>query len=105
MDLQPRALESHPGAEASSGESLAAREASSQDKGRVFWRGVGFQICYRDDKGNKRHSRAGLSMPRRGLTNEPLTNEEAERTKDALLKKARREWNRLDQSGAQRFAA
>ena len=105
MDLQPRALESHPGAEASSGESLAAREASSQDKGRVFWRGEGFQICYRDDEGNKRHSSAGLSMPRRGLTNEPLTVEEAERTKDALLKNARRKWNHLDQSGAQRFAA
>lgn len=104
-DLQPRAREPGAPSAASSQETPTATEASSQDKGRVFWRGAGFQICYQDGDGKKRQYRAGLTMPKRGLTNEVLTAEEAGRTKEALLKKARREWNRLDQSGAPRFPA
>ena len=108
-DLQPRARERSAGSparsSASSQEGLAATAASSQDRGRVFWRGLGYQIIYSDGKGNRRQSRAGLTLPKRGLTNEPLTEEETLRAKHMLLKKARREWNRLDQSGAPRFDA
>ena len=102
--LQPRACSQGP-ASASSQEGLAATAASSQDRGRVFWRGHGYQIIYSDGKGNWRQSRAGLTLPKRGLTNEPLTEKETLRAKHMLLKKARREWNRLDQSGAPRCDA
>lgn len=102
QDLRPRAGEGTPTSPASSQEGLTD-SASSQDKGRVFWRGCGYQICYQDAKGKRHMTRAGLSMPRRGLTHEELSPEEALATKASLKDKARREWDRLDQSRRKRF--
>jgi hypothetical protein len=78
--------------------------ASSQDKGRVFWRaGSGYQVCYQDGEGKKRWTRAGLSMPHRSLTGEPLTDEEHRKTREVLRQKARRLWDSSDCSEAPRF--
>jgi hypothetical protein len=101
-DLRPRGGESSPTPPASSQEGVTD-SASSQDKGRVFWRGSGAQICYQDADGKARQTRAGLSMPRRGLTHEELSPEEVSATRAKLMEKARREWNRLDKSSAKRF--
>lgn len=101
-DLQPRSGEAPPASLVSS-KNIARDSASSQDKGRVFWRDGGFQIRFQDADGKTRQSRAGLAMPRRSLTNEELTAEEVRETRDKLLLKARREWDRLDHSGSRRF--
>ena len=81
-----------------------------EDKGRISWRArslttdAAWLISYTTDRLVTRRTRAGLSVPSAALSGEPITDSAfMEKAKQVLLK-ARREWNRVDHSGAARYS-
>ena len=79
------------------------------DKGRICWRSrtstteAAWAICFTTKQGVEKWARAGLSVPATSLTGEPIMEEEFLNNARQVLVKARREWNRVDFSGADRF--
>ena len=79
------------------------------DKGRIGWRSrtstteAAWAICFTDKHGVEKWARAGLSVPSTALNGEPIMEEAFLNNARQVLIKARREWNRVDFSGADRF--
>jgi hypothetical protein len=59
-------------------------------------------VFYTDADGKDCESYIGLGVPRSSLQGEPLTAEEQMYAAQAVLVKAKREWNRLDCSGEEK---
>jgi hypothetical protein len=74
------------------------------DKGRLHWcrpskSGPAYlTVLYRDDANQLKSVSAGLRVPRLSLAGESLSEAERFGATMQLLKKARREWNRLDKA-------
>ena len=79
------------------------------DKGRICWRSrtstteAAWAICFTNKHGVEKWARAGLCVPSRALSGEPLRDDAILSNAKQVLIRARREWNRLDESGADRF--
>ena len=79
------------------------------DKGRIYWRSrtstteAAWAICFTNKNGVEKFARGGLSVPSTALTGEPIMEEAFLDNARKVLIKARREWNRVDFSGADRF--
>ena len=82
---------------------------TDEDNGRILWRAEtrstpGFwTIRYVDADGVRVSTAAGLRVPLVSLAGERLSAEEYLRAALQVPRRARREWNRLDQSGANRY--
>ena len=82
---------------------------TEEDKGRICWRSrtttteASWAICFTNKGGVEKYARAGLSVPSTALTGEPIMEEAFLNNASQVLIKARREWNRADFSGADRF--
>ena len=106
-DLLPRRTEVRKHVSMSSDD--VKEHLTEVDKGRLLWRSPSWDrpgcwtICYRDAAGERMRSSAGLRVPRTSLAGEVLELKEVTHAALQVLKKARREWNRLDQSDAERY--
>ena len=84
-------------------------EMTPEERGRLIWRppslrmGGRWLVRYVDDAGQVRSTSRGLQVPQLSIDGEPMCDEEQRRTLLGVLKKAKREWNRLDQSDEDRF--
>ena len=80
------------------------------DRGRICWRArtstveAAWQICFTNAHGVMKNARAGLAVPSTALSGEPITESAFLDNARQVLKKARREWNRVDHSGGERYA-
>ena len=83
---------------------------TEEDKGRICWRSrtttteAAWAICFTNKHGVEKYARAGLSVPSTALNGEPITEEAFLDNARKVLYKARKEWDRADHSGADRFA-
>ena len=79
------------------------------DVRRLIWRrcsahGSGsWAVRYVDSFGQMRVSTKGLQVPRMSLGGEAFSEEDAHAAALQVMKKAKREWNRLDLSDEDRF--
>ena len=82
---------------------------AEEDKGRIGWRSrtattdAAWAICYTNKDGVEKWARAGLTVPETALSGEPITEEAFLHNARLVLDKARKEWDRADHSGAERF--
>ena len=82
---------------------------TEQDKGRIGWRcrttttAAAWVICFTNKHGVEKWARAGLSVPSMSLIGEEIHDEAFLDNARKVLIKARKEWDRADHSGADRF--
>ena len=83
---------------------------TEEDKGRICWRSrtttteAAWAICFTNKHGVEKYARAGLSVPSTSLTGEEIDEDAFLENARQVLIKARKEWDRADHSGADRFA-
>ena len=105
-DLLPRKGEAKASSQVDDG---VKGNLTEEDSGRIQWRcpsrgAPGFwTIRYLDANGERLSTCAGLRVPLLSLAGERLTSEEYVRAALQVLRRARREWDRLDQSDAARY--
>lgn len=108
-DLLPRAGEQEKAVGQASSQGRPKDLLHLMDHGRIFWRDSsvssdpGWTIVVQDDDGKKRFRRAGLSVPRRGLSGDTLSGEGFLQNARLVLEKARKKWNNEDMSGRDRI--
>ena len=79
------------------------------DRGRICWRSrtstteAAWSICFTNKNGVQKWARAGLFVPSRALSGEEFSDDAFLINAKQVLTRARREWNRIDESGADRF--
>ena len=106
-DLRPRAHEQRLRATAS--EDPIKKQMTELDRGRLIWRRPTasspgcWSVRYHNMLGQLRTFSKNLQVPRVSLDGERLSPEEELRAALQVMKKARREWNRLDLSTEDRF--
>ena len=85
------------------------KHMTEEDKGRVLWRrpsacrAGSWTVYYEDSAGKRCSSSAGLRVPRQSLAGDMLSADEITGAALQVLLKARRLWNRLDRSEAERY--
>ena len=78
---------------------IAWRKSSASSQGTAgFW-----QVFYTDEEGRSMRFRSGLTVPRKTLAGETMTAQQQMDAARQVLLRAKREWNRLDRSEADRF--
>ena len=109
-DLLPRKGEAKHGAKHSA-DQVIKDQLTEEDRGRVRWRSAtrsspGFwTVSFQDEDGARISSSAGLRVPLLSLAGEELSSEDYQAAALQVLRKARRQWDRLDQSDAERYSS
>ena len=107
-DLLPRRGEARQGL-TDEADKTVKQHITRQDKGRLQWRAPSWRapgswtVVFLNALGERSSSCAGLRVPRVSLSGEVLNVEELTAAALQLQTKARREWNRLDHSDAERY--
>ena len=107
-DLLPRRGEAKQGL-SHEADKTVKQHITRQDKGRLQWRAPSWRapgswtVLFLNADGERSSSCAGLRVPRVSLSGEVLNVEELTAAALQLQTKARREWNRLDHSDAERY--
>ena len=107
-DLLPRRGEARQGL-TDEADKTVKQHITPQDKGRLQWRAPSWRapgcwtVVFLNADGERSSSCAGLRVPRLSLSGEVLSVEEVTTAALQLQTKARREWNRLDHSDAERY--
>ena len=107
-DLLPRRGEAKQGL-SHEADKTVKQHITRQDKGRLQWRAPSWRapgswtVVFLNALGERSSSCAGLRVPRVSLSGEVLNVEELTAAALQLQTKARREWNRLDHSDAERY--
>ena len=107
-DLLPRRGEARQGL-TDEADKTVKQHITPQDKGRLQWRAPSWRapgcwtVVFLNADGERSSSCAGLRVPRVSLSGEVLNVEELTAAALQLQTKARREWNRLDHSDAERY--
>ena len=107
-DLHPRRGEARKGL-THEADKTVKQHITPQDKGRLQWRAPSWRapgcwtVVFLNADGERSSSCAGLRVPRLSLSGEVLSVEEVTTAALQLQTKARREWNRLDHSDAERY--
>ena len=107
-DLLPRRGEARQGL-SHEADKTVKQHITPQDKGRLQWRAPSWRapgswtVVFLNALGERSSSCAGLRVPRVSLSGEVLNVEELTAAALQLQTKARREWNRLDHSDAERY--
>ena len=107
-DLHPRRGEARKGL-THEADKTVKQHITPQDKGRLQWRAPSWRapgswtVLFLNADGERSSSCAGLRVPRLSLSGEVLSVEEVTTAALQLQTKARREWNRLDHSDAERY--
>ena len=107
-DLHPRRGEARKGLTHEADKTVKL-SITPQDKGRLLWRAPSWRahgcwtVVFLNADGERSSSCAGLRVPRVSLSGEVLNVEELTAAALQLQTKARREWNRLDHSDAERY--
>ena len=107
-DLLPRRGEARQGL-TDEADKTVKQHITRQDKGRLQWRPPSWRapgcwtVVFLNALGERSSSCAGLRVPRVSLSGEVLNVEELTAAALQLQTKARREWNRLDHSDAERY--
>ena len=107
-DLLPRRGEARQGL-SHEADKTVKQHITRQDKGRLQWRAPSWRapgswtVLFMNADGERSSSCAGLRVPRLSLSGEVLSVEEVTTAALQLQTKARREWNRLDHSDAERY--
>ena len=84
-------------------------EMSSQDKARLTWRRPtlkrpgAWSVRFENSQGELQTWSKGLQVPSMHLDGSLLNEDEQVRAAQQVMKKAKREWNRLDCSEEERF--
>ena len=82
---------------------------TEKDKGRIAWgcqtktTAAAWVICFTNKDGVEKRARSGLAVPSMSLTGEQIPEEKFLDNARKVLIKARKEWDRVDHSGADRF--